>query len=93
METMGDVIIWGLWEHQTDAIIDVKFGDTGTDTYTHEPMDKLLACWEKQKKDNHGKHCHKKQKHLSPFVPSVNGMIGKEALVVLANLIRLMAKK
>ena len=52
-------------EIQTEAIIDVIFGDSDTDTYNNEPTDKLLARWDKQKKDNHGKHCHKKRK-ISP---------------------------
>ena len=56
-------------------------------------MDKLLDHWEGEKKDKHGNHCHKQQKHFSPFVLSVDGMLGKEALIVLTNLIRLMAKK
>ena len=45
LDTIGDVLIWGLWEQQTDAIIDVKIGDTGTDTYRFEQMDKLLYFW------------------------------------------------
>ena len=29
----GDVMIWGLWDRQTDAIINVKLGDADADTY------------------------------------------------------------
>ena len=53
----------------------------------------ILALWEKIKKDKRGKHCHDQRKHSSPFVISANGMLGREALVVLANLSRLMAVK
>ena len=56
-------------------------------------MDNLLDRWEKTNKYKHGKHCHEKRKHFSPFVISVDGMLGKEALVVLANLSRLTAEK
>ena len=56
-------------------------------------MEYLLSCWDKIKKDNFGKHCHKQRKHVSPFVLSVDGMQGKEALVVLANLSQLMVAK
>ena len=93
MEIRGDVLIRGLWESQTDAIIDVRFGDLDADTYKHKPMDKLLARWEKRKKDKHGKHCHEQQRYFSPFVLSVDEMLGKEALVVLASLSRIMAAK
>ena len=43
METRGGFLIRGLWESQTDAIIDVRFGDANADTYKYEPMDNLLA--------------------------------------------------
>ena len=33
LETRGDVMIWGLCYQHTDAIINVKLGDVGTDSY------------------------------------------------------------
>ena len=56
-------------------------------------MDRILAQWEKQKKDKHNKNCHEQQKQFSTFVLSVDGMLEKEVLVVLASLSRLMAEK
>ena len=56
-------------------------------------MDKLLAHCEKENKDNHGTHCLEQQKYFYPFVLSVDGMLGKEALVILSNLIQLVAEK
>ena len=35
LETMGDFLILGLWEIQTDAIISFIFGDYDTDTYKY----------------------------------------------------------
>ena len=75
-------MVQGLWDRQVDAIIDVKIGDADADSYKYEPMAALLAQWEMIKKDKHGKHCHNQRKHLLPFVLSVDGMIGREALVV-----------
>ena len=49
-------------------------------------MTELLALWETIKKDKHDKHCNDQGKHFSPFVISLGGMIGKEALAVLAQL-------
>ena len=92
-ETRDDVLIRGLWERKTDAIINVKFVDSDADTCMFEPMVTFLAWWEKKKKDNHCKHCHEQQKHFSPFFLSVDGMLGREALVVLANFIQLVAEK
>ena len=56
-------------------------------------MAALLDQWETTKKDKHGKHCHNQWKHFSPFIISVNVMLGREALVVLAQLSRIMAEK
>ena len=93
METRGGLLIRGVWNRQTNAIIYVKLGDADANTYRFEPMVTLMARWEKMKKDKHGKHCHEQRKHFSPFALSVDGMLGREALVVLANLSRLIAVK
>ena len=31
-ETRGDVMIWGLWDQQAEAIIDIKIGDADADS-------------------------------------------------------------
>ena len=49
------------------------------DTYKHEPTDKLLAFWENENRDKHDEHCHDQRKHFSPFVLSLDGILGKEA--------------
>ena len=54
-------MVQNLWDLQVNAIINIKFGDTDTDTYRYEPMTSLLAGWEKIKKYKHGNHCHDKQ--------------------------------
>ena len=74
-------------------IIDVKIRYSYAYMYTYEPMTSLLVRWEKIKKDNHDKHCHNQQKHFSPFVLSVDILLGREALVVISQLIRYMPEK
>ena len=86
-------MIQGLCDIQVNTIIDVKIGDADTDTYNYYPTTLLLARWEKIKKNKHGKHCHDQQKHFSPFVLSVDGMIGREAVIVHSQSSRVMAKK
>ena len=44
-------------------------------------------------KDKNGNNCHDKRKHFSLFVLSIHGKIGREALVVLEILSRLMVAK
>ena len=49
--------IQGLLESQTEAIIDVRFGYADAETWNPVRMDKLLADWDKTKKDKHGQAC------------------------------------
>ena len=85
METRGDVLIRGLWDRQTDAIIDVKIGNADADTYRFEAMVMLLDRWDKVRKDKNSNQCHNRGKHFSPFVLYIVVMLGREFLVVLAN--------
>ena len=89
----GDVMIRVLWYSQLDTIIDIKLGDSDAETYKHDPMPTLLARWEKIKTDKHGKHRNNQRKHFSPFVLSVDGLLGREALVVISQLSEVMAEK
>ena len=76
-ETWGGVMVQGLWDCQFDTIINVKIGDSDEDLYKYRPMAALPARWETIKKDKHGKHWHDQQNHFSPFVLSVDGMLGR----------------
>ena len=49
-EKRGDVMIRGLWDRQTEAIIDVKIDDTDADSYKYDPMAALQDWWETIKK-------------------------------------------
>ena len=90
-EMRGDVMVRGLWDRQVDTIIDVKLGDADADSYKYEPIEALLTRRYTIKKDNHGKHCHDQWKHFSAFVLSVDIILGREARVVLSQLIQAMA--
>ena len=91
----GETSIRGLWEIQTEAIIDVRFEDTDVDSQKPVRMDKFFAGWEKLNKDKHGKacYCYDQRRHLSPFNLSMDKIMGKEALVVLDTLSQVMASK
>ena len=74
-------MIWGLWDRQVDAIIDVKIGEDDTDTNKYKPMTSLLTKWENIKKDKQGKYCHNQRKYFLPFVLSAEITLAREALV------------
>ena len=48
------MLIRGLWEIHTDAIVDFIFIDTDADTYLKEVRDNILHRWEQMKKYKHG---------------------------------------
>ena len=56
-------------------------------------MEEVLDRWEIIINDSHGKHCHDQRKKLSSFFLSVDGMLRREARVVIENLSRVMAAK
>ena len=56
-------------------------------------MDKLLDWWENFNKYKHGKHWNYQRKHFSMFLLLVDGMMYREAHVVLTTLSKLMAAK
>ena len=58
------MIIQGLWDCKFNAIIDVKLGDAGAESYKYEPMKALLDGCKTIKKDKHGKHCNDEQKKI-----------------------------
>ena len=86
-------MIRGLWDQEVEAIIDVKIGNVDTDSYKYEQMTALLARWETIKKGKHGKHYKDQRKHFLSFVLSVDVMLGRESLVVLAQLSRFVVAK
>ena len=92
MDKRCDVLIQVLWEIQSEDIIDVRLEDPGCDSYKKYPIGTILASWG-NKKGKHINHCHEQQKYFSPFLLSVDVIIVKEALVVLANFSQPMAAK
>ena len=42
-----------------------------------DPMDNLMDFWDKMNNYNHDNHYHNQRKYLSPFVLSVDGILGK----------------
>ena len=93
LDTRCDVRIGVLWDRYTDAIIDVNISNYDTYSDRFEPMGTLLAWWYKRKKYNHANNCHGKRKHFSPFIISVNVILRREDLSVLANFSHFMAAK
>jgi hypothetical protein len=92
-ENKGDVLIRGLWEKGTDCILDVRVAYIDAPSYIKSSPVKVLETADIAKKKNHLQVCLDQQKHLSPFIVSVDGLIGKEAKTVRKVLASKMATK
>eukprot|EP00957_Ditylum_brightwellii_P206843 15350224-Ditylum_brightwellii.AAC.1 len=82
-----------LWKHQVDTVIDVRITDTDAKYHISRPLETLLAAQEKGKKGKYLNACLEQNRHFSLFVVSVDGMLGKEAVMVLRQLSRKLAIK
>jgi hypothetical protein len=79
----GDVLIHGLWERGTDCILDVRVGDTDAPTYQMKDPSKVLEAAKCLKKKKYFQPCLNQRRQFTPFIVSVDSLIGKEAKSVL----------
>eukprot|EP00957_Ditylum_brightwellii_P033827 2563836-Ditylum_brightwellii.AAC.1 len=89
----GDLMICHLWKHQVDTVIDARITDTDVKSYISCSLETVLAAQDKEKKGKYLTSCLEQNRHFSPFVVSVDGMLGKEAAMVLWQLSRKLAVK
>ena len=75
----GDLLIRGFWSSSTDCIVDVRLTDTDQPTYLPKSPFEVLELHEEEKKRKYAKKCCEQRRNFTPFVISVDGMIGKEA--------------
>eukprot|EP00957_Ditylum_brightwellii_P097022 7388363-Ditylum_brightwellii.AAC.1 len=68
-----------LWKRQVNTVIDVRITDTDAKSHILHPLETLLAVQEKEKKGKYLNACLEQNRHFSPFVVSVDGMLVKEA--------------
>jgi hypothetical protein len=89
----GDLSICGLWQRQTDCIIDVRVTDTDAKSNLSKDPAKVLEAHEKGKKRKYLAPCIAQRRHFTPFAVSTDGLIGKEAKSVLKALSIKLAEK
>ena len=75
----GDLLIRGFWSAGTDCILDVRVTDTDAKSYCKWPLHKVLESQEKEKKRKYLGACLENRRHFTPFVLSVDGLLGREA--------------
>jgi hypothetical protein len=90
----GDILIRGFWARGTDCILDVRVTGTDAKTYCKRDPAKVLESQEKEKKRKYLEACLKRRRrHFTPFVCSVDGMLGREAKTFAKQLAAKLANK
>jgi hypothetical protein len=89
----GDLLIRGFWTRGTDCILDVRVTDTDAKSYRKRPPAKVIETQEKEKKRKYLENCLKQRRHFTPFVVSVDGLLGREAATFSKRLAAKLASK
>jgi len=92
-ELRGDLSIRGLWNRQTDTIIDVRITNSDAKSYLNKTVAKHLLAQEKEKKDKYLPMCREQRKNFTPFVATVDGILGREAKMMCKQLAKQLALK
>eukprot|EP00957_Ditylum_brightwellii_P000044 3243-Ditylum_brightwellii.AAC.1 len=92
-ELWGHLSIRGLWERQTDNIIDIRITNSDAKSYLNKTVAKHLLAKEKEKKDNYLPLCREQWKNFTPFVATVDGILGREAEMMCKQLAKQLALK
>jgi hypothetical protein len=75
------------------CIIDVRITDVDAKSNRSKDSDKVLSAHEREKKKKYLGACLDQRRHFSPFVVSTDGLLGKEAKILLRKLSAMLAEK
>ena len=80
----GDILIRGFWANGTDCIIDIRTTDTDAPSYVINDIDPMtvISNQEKEKKRKYLEACTLQRRHCTPFVFSIDGVIGLEEKII-----------
>ena len=74
-------------------MIDVRITDVDAKSNRSKEPDKVSLAHEREKKKKHLGACLEQRRHFSPFVVSADGLLGKEAKILLRKLSAMLAEK
>ena len=72
----GDLLIRDLWQQGTDSVHNMCVVNTDALSYIRQSPEKCLQEAERGKKKMYLEACLHQRQHFSPFVASVDGMLG-----------------
>ena len=82
-EQKGDILLQYLWQNGTDSVHDMRVVNSDAKSYWEKSPKKCLEDAEKSKKKMYLKRCLQQRRHFSPFVASVDGLLGVEEMATL----------
>ena len=89
----GDLLVRGQWERSKHCVIDVKITDVNQPSYINRFPKKVLETAENSKKSKYLEDCLEQRRDFTPFIASVDGLLGKEAQMLLKKISELLARK
>ena len=76
---IADLGIWEIWQPQTEALFDIRVVDTDALPYVKRTVEAVLQTAEQEKK-KFLEAVQTRCETFSPFVVSVDGVLGREAI-------------
>jgi hypothetical protein len=83
----------GVYESQVEESLDIRVTDTDAESFKLKSVLQVLKTHETEKKRKYKKACIERRWHFKPFVCSVDGALGKEAVGFLKRLAHKLAIK
>ena len=80
-----------LWQNGIDSVPDMRVGNTDAKSYWEKAPEKCLEEAEKSKKKMYLEACLQQRRHFSPFVASVDELLGVDATTTLKRIASLLA--
>ena len=92
-EKNGDLLIRDLWQQGTDSVHEMRVVNTDALYHVRKTPEKCLHEAERGKKKTYPEACLHQRRHFSPFVDSVDGLLGVEATDTLKRIASCLATK
>ena len=88
-----DLAVRGVWNPQTDVLLDFKVVNTDASSYVNRPVRSVLESAATAKKTKHKQACADRRADFTPFVCSTDGAVHREGQHFLRRLAARLATK
>jgi hypothetical protein len=81
------------WKRGHDCVVEVRVTDTDQPTHCKRDPDSVILSQEMEKKKKYPEPCLEQRRHFTPFVVSIDGLLGREASTLAKRLAQKLAIK